>query len=311
MSNNGTGSEWGKSTATSRLFCDTLRIPLEWIVSEHYGRKWNLETCRDLKDFASHPCAILSDGVDAVFVKLSEAANGMDQFEVELAGLRYLAKNAGVLIPTPIGTFPVEGGVLLVMEAALEIERTALEWREIGQTLAHIHHIKGDRYGFERQGYFGPLYQDNRPTRDWLTFFTERRLWPRLMEAIDSGNMPSESIWEVEKFIARLPGLGIPEVEPCLLHGDAQKNNFISTVMGAMVIDPAVYYGNPEIDLAYVDYFEPVPEDVFLGYQEELPIDPGFVQRRDLWRVPAYLAAVAVEGPIHLPRLTNAVRKYL
>jgi len=78
-----------------------------------------------------------------------------------------------------------------------------------------------------------------------------------------------------------------------------------------MVIDPAVFYGNPEMDLAYVDYFQPVPDEVFIGYQEVIPIDPGFGERRDLWRVSAYLAAVEVEGMGHLDKLTNAIQKYL
>ncbi len=65
-------------------------------------------------------------------------------------------------------------------------------------------------------------------------------------------------------------------------HGDAQQNNFISTDRGAVVIDPAVYYGNPEMDLAYVDYFQAVPDDVLDGYRDELPIDAGFRERRDL-----------------------------
>ncbi|RPI34356.1 MAG: hypothetical protein EHM70_03100, partial [Chloroflexota bacterium] len=76
-------------------------------------------------------------------------------------------------------------------------------------------------------------------------------------------------------------------------------------------IDPAVYYGNPEMDLAFIDYFHPVPEDVFMGYQELMPIDPGFNERRDLWRVPACLAVVTVEGAGHLDKLINAIRKYL
>ena len=54
-----------------------------------------------------------------------------------------------------------------------------------------------------------------------------------------------------------------------------------------------------------------VPEDVFLGYQEEQPIDPAFSERRDLWRVYGYLAAVTVEGPAYLSRLIEAVHKYL
>jgi len=123
--------------------------------------------------------------------------------------------------------------------------------------------------------------------------------------------MPTDVIRLVEKLIARLPDLCGPDVEPALLHGDAQQNNFITSDARTFVIDPAVYYGNPEIDLAYVDYFEPVPDDVFISYQEEMPIDPGFRERRDLWRVYGYLAIVEVEGGAYLGKLIEAVRKYL
>jgi protein-ribulosamine 3-kinase len=297
-------------TPNSRLLSDRYRLPVERAVSEHYGTRWRVQGFTDMHDYASHPAAILAGEHQAVFVKLSEAAHGLDQFEVELAGLEFLAERAGVLIPTPIGIVPVEGGVIMILEAAEAVERAPHHWREIGRTLARMHMIKGETCGFDRQGYFGPLYQDNRPTQNWLTFYIERRLWPRLMGAIDSGYLPTEVIRQVERLIQRLPDLGIPEVEPCLLHGDAQQNNFISTRQGAMVIDPAVHYGNPEMDLAYVDYFQPVPEYVFLGYQELLSIDPGFLERRDLWRVAAYLAAVEVEGQMHLEKLIEAVRKY-
>ncbi len=300
-----------KGLPSYRLLSERIRILVEQLVSKHYGLEWNVKTFTDMNDFASHPSAILSDGRYPVFVKLSEAAHGLDQFEVEMAGLRLLSERAGVLIPSPIGIVQVAGGAIMVLEAAQAVERTVHQWREIGRTLARIHQIKGDQYGLEKQGYFGPLYQDNRPMQEWLTFFTERRLWPRFMAAIDSGFLSTEIIRQVEKFISRIPDLDIPETEPRLLHGDAQKNNFISTEMGAVVIDPAVYYGNPEMDLAYVDYFESVPDDVFAGYQEIMPIAPGFSERRDLWRIPVYLAMVGVEGTGHLGKLTDAVQKYL
>ena len=146
---------------------------------------------------------------------------------------------------------------------------------------------------------------------DWPTFYAEHRLWPGLRLAIDSGNMPPSLIQQVEKLISRLPELCGPEIIPSLIHGDAQQNNFISTEMGAVVIDPAVYYGNPEMDLAFIDYFQSVPNDIFAGYQDELPIDTGFKERRDLWRVWGYLAAVTVEGASHLGKLTEAVQKYM
>jgi protein-ribulosamine 3-kinase len=264
-----------------------------------------------MSDFACHPCAILSDGSYAVFAKFSEASNGFEQFEIELAGLRLLRERANILTPTPVGIIPVAGGSMLVLEKVQAVEREARHWRQIGQTLARIHRVKGDQFGLETQGYFGPIPQDNTPLNDWSTFYAERRLWPGLRLAIESGNLPSAVARQVERLISRLPELGGPEIAPSLLHGDAQQNNFISTDMGAVVIDPAVYYGNPEIDLAAIDYFQAVPDDVFDGYQDVLPIDPGFRERRDLWRVWGYLAAVTVEGSSYLGQLTEAVQKYL
>jgi protein-ribulosamine 3-kinase len=295
---------------------EPLRGAVEAVVSEHIQRKWAVKNARDMTEFACHPSAILSDGDYSVFAKFSEATNGIEQFEIELAGLRLLSERAGVLIPTPIGIIPVTtgsvaGGSILVMEAVQAVEREPRHWRQIGQALACIHKIKGERFGLERHGYFGPLYQDNTPTSDWPTFYAERRLLPGLKMAVDSGNLPRDFIPRVEKVIARLPELCGPEVTPTLIHGDAQQNNFISSEEGVVVIDPAVYYGHPEMDLAYIDYFQEVPEDVFDGYREELPIDPGFWERRDLWRIWGYLACVTVEGAGCLDRLAKALQKYL
>lgn len=91
--------------------------------------------------------------------------------------------------------------------------------------------------------------------------------------------------------------------------------NFVSTAAGAVVIDAAPYFGHPEADLALVGYFQPVPDDVLAAYQEILPVDPGFAGRRELWRLPAYLAVVAVAGGTsfgrtYLDRLTAAIKRY-
>jgi protein-ribulosamine 3-kinase len=299
------------TTPPIRLLGDAFRIPVEHFVSDYTGRAWTVTKFRDMNDFSSHQSAILSNGTFSVFAKLSEAANGLEQFEVEMNGLQLLSNLFGALIPKLIGIVPAENGNILLLESVHAIDRTPKEWRDIGRMLARIHQIKETQYGLDANGYFGPLYQDNRPMSDWPTFFAERRLWPRLMGAINAGRMTTSAIRDIEKLISRLPNLCGPETTPTLLHGDAQQNNFISTEAGAVVIDPAVYYGNPEMDIAYVDYFEPVPDDVFIGYQEILPIDPGFDERRDLWRIYGYLAIVEVEGESYLDKLMNAMWKYL
>lgn len=294
----------------TQLTTAPLRTPLEDFVSGHLGRPWRVKEARDLKDLASHPAAILSDGAYPVFAKFSDAPKGGEQFAVELAGLRLLAARAGVLTPTPLGVVPVPGGSILVTEAVAAIVRGPHQWRQIGQTLARLHTVKGSSFGLATPGYFGPLPQANTPTNDWPTFYAEQRLQPGLRLAIATGHLPPTLIQQIEALIARLPTLCGPQVVPALLHGDAQQNNFISTLAGAVVIDPAVYYGHPEMDLALLDYFEPVPDTVFAGYGEVLPIDPGFWQRRELWRIWSHLAVVTVAGPSYLDPLTAAVQKY-
>jgi fructosamine-3-kinase len=81
---------------------------------------------------------------------------------------------------------------------------------------------------------------------------------------------------------------------------------------------PGGFFGplpHPEADLALVDYFQPVPDDLFAGYRDIAPIDPGFAGRRELWRLAAYLAVIAVDGdrPFgrrYLDRLAAAVQAY-
>ena len=293
------------------LFNNSFRAAVERIVSDYRGSPWELREFRDMNELSSHPSAILSNGSYSVFVKLGTAANGLKQFETELAGLSLLSELSGVLIPTSIGIFPAGGGVVMILEGVQAVDRTPKQWREIGQTLAQIHQNKGQQFGLNTQNYFGPFYQDNRPLQDWPTFYAERRLWPRFMGAINAGHLPTEIIRQVEKLILRIPKLCDSDVVPTLLHGDAQQHNFISTAEGAVVIDPAVYYGHPEMDLAYVDFFHPVPDDLFLGYKEVLPIDSGFEGRRELWRIYGYLAVVEAGDNSYLPTLVDAVRKYL
>ncbi|HUV29828.1 MAG TPA: fructosamine kinase family protein [Acidobacteriota bacterium] len=294
-----------------RWLTTPLYTTVEEAVSEYTGRAWRIKSEKDFSEFACHHGAIVSDGSFAVFFKYSEAAEAKRQFEVEISDLKTLSERAGVLIPKPIDIVSVEKGTLLIMEALEAIAPGPRQWRQIGTTLACIHRVKGAACGFETNGFWGPLYQDNTAVSDWATFYRERRLFPLLKTAINSGNIPLSVVSQVEMLATRLPALCGPEVTPTLLHGDAQQNNFISTAEGTYIIDPAIYFGHPEMDLALIDSWQPVPRAVFDGYRESMPIDSGFSERRDLWRVPLYLAAVALEGSMHLNRLTNALNTYL
>ncbi len=293
-----------------RLFSVAVRGRVEAAVSAHLGRPWRATNVDSRASQASHPAAVLSDGTYSVFVKLGEGLRARDQFEREVAGLRLLTERAGVLTPVVIANLHIEGGALVIMEAVRLVERHRAQWRQMGEALARLHRVKSDRFGLETHAYWGDLYQENSPLADWPAFFWQRRLEPRLRAAVDSGHLPPDYIRPVEQLSARLPELCGPRLAPALLHGDAHQNNFLSTVEGPVLIDPAVYFGHPEIDLAYVDVFAPVCGELFQAYREHAPLDPGFEERRDLWRLPFWLAMIEVDGPQHVPGLAAALRRY-
>ncbi len=295
---------------------DALRLPIEQCVSDYLGRTWHAKQIDDKSDRASHPSATLSDGTFTIFVKLGEGPRAADQFRQEAYGLHLLTARSGVLTPTVIATIDLankdnKDQALIVMEATTEIiEREPIHWRQIGQALAQIHAVKDGYFGLETHCYWGSLYQNNSPLADWPDFFWQRRIEPRLKAAVDSGNLPPELILQVERLRPQLPALCGPYVAPSLLHGDAHQNNFLSTPKGAMLIDPSAYFGHPELDLAHIDFFAPVPPAFFQGYTEIMPLDSGFKHRRDLWRIPAWLAMIEVEGVQHVDTLSEIVQRY-
>ena len=311
------------ATAAHPLLAGPVVAEIERAASAHLGRPWVSRGFTSLNERASHPSGVLHGESFSVFAKLGVAADAREQFTAELDGLRLLSRAAEVKTPVPVadGVVSLAAGSLLLFEALPERPPEARErddWRSIGRVLAALHAVRHRRFGLGgAPGFFGPLPQDNRPVRSnrWTDFYLERRITPALRIAADSGNLPADLAAQVGRVMARLPALSGPEPRPSLLHGDAQQHNFISTADGAVAIDPAPYFGHPEVDLAQVDFFQPVPADLLAAYGEVAPLDPGFADRRELWRLPTYLAVIAVDGPSPfgrrcLARLADAVRRY-
>nr|WP_239579206.1 fructosamine kinase family protein [Microlunatus panaciterrae] len=276
---------------------------IEAAVTKHLGSGWRCEDSVDLADRSSHPAALLHGGALSVFAKLIDGAGAIDQATAELSGLALIRNRSGAATPVPVGDGFVQLGerAVVLFEALAEHppeQRTARDWEAIGRTLANLHQVRGDVYGLDQDGYFGPLHQDNRPVaaNSWADFYADRRLLPWLATAVDAGHVPPDLAGRVEQIAGRLDELVGPDLGPRLLHGDAQHHNFISTADGAVVIDASPYYGHPELDLALVDYFTPVPGALFAAYTEISPIDAGFEDRRELWRLFAYLGVLTCDG---------------
>jgi fructosamine-3-kinase len=284
---------------------------LEPIVAAHLGVPWRATGFTDLGDRASHRCGIFRGAPIDVFAKLNTGG----ETDPELRGLSLL-RGFSAPVPAPIGAVPVAGGTLLLLNAIPEItERNPAQWAGIGRVLGTLHRTYGESFGLDFDGFFGPLRQDNRTTPDWPSFYASRRLLPLLRLAVDAGHVDSSLAAGISRVIDRLPLLCGPAPRPALLHGDAQQNNFLTAADGTYLLDVSPYYGHPEVDLALLDYFAPVPPIVFDAYRDVTPIDPEFPSRRELWRLHGYLAVLIVDGASDfgrpfLGRVADVVKRY-
>src|SRR5690606_30251837 len=126
----------------------------------------------------------------------------------------------------------------------------------LGRGLAALHRFGAASFGLDQPNFIGSLPQDNTPAGDWTEFFRERRLLPQVERAIENGRAPAALAQGFDRLFDRLPELVGPAEPPARLHGDLWGGNLHVDERGLpCLIDPAVYGGHREMDLAMMRLF--------------------------------------------------------
>jgi len=198
--------------------------------------------------------------------------------------LRYLSEHSGLPVPAVRHSEPN----LLIMDFAEGNSHfPAAAQRHAAELLAALHGVRGPAYGLERDTLIGPLRQPNPWTDSWTDFFRDQRLLAMGEEARRSGSLSKRGFQRLEAFARRLGDFIEEPAAPSLLHGDVWTTNVLAS--GGRItafIDPAVYYGHPEIELAFTTLFGTFGEAFFERYKELRPISPDFFeQRREIYNL--------------------------
>ncbi|MFP6581984.1 MAG: fructosamine kinase family protein [Candidatus Hydrogenedentota bacterium] len=178
--------------------------------------------------------------------------------------------------------------------------------------LARLHEITAPQFGLERDTLIGSLHQPNPLSDTWIDFFREHRLLHMAREGVREGKIPLDTMSRIEKFASRLEDWLIEPAAPSLLHGDVWTTNVLSSddrITG--FIDPAVYYGHPEIELAFVTLFGTFGTRFFDHYKELRGLEAGFFEeRKDIYNLYPLLVHVRLFGGSYLRSVESTIARF-
>ena len=266
-------------------------------------------------------CLQLSNG-EKIFVKYNSAVN-KGFFEAEEIGINAIAATKTIQVPKLLfrGVDKTTGKAFLAMEFISGAGRIHDFWETFGHSLAAMHmaetggivsggKFEFDKFGFHSDNYIGATKQLNSLRNSWIEFFRDCRLEPQFKLA--ERYFDKTTIKNIIKLLDKLPELLIEPKQPSLLHGDLWSGNYIVGNDGkAWLIDPAVYVGHAEADLAMTELFGRFPEMFYKAYAATNPVEPGYEDRRDLYNLYHLTNHLNLFGGAYYSAVIGTVEHYI
>ena len=241
------------------------------------------------------------------FLKLNRLPNTLRMFRAEKDGLETIKSSSEV--ETPIVKALGEWNKIsyLVLSFVDEGFMDKSFWKSFAFDLAKLHKCTNTSFGYDKSNFIGWLGQDNHPQNSWSEFYVERRLLPQSKISMDKGLLHEDDIRDVEILCRKIDDI-CPKEPPALIHGDLWQGNFLASQKGNVIlIDPAVYYGHREMDLAMAKLFGGFSNDFYNAYHDYFPLSPQFEKRVTIYQLYYLMVHLNLFGKSYAP----AVRKII
>jgi protein-ribulosamine 3-kinase len=272
------------------------------------GSKTIIEKSTPVSGGCINYCFHLNTSAGPFFLKYNDAAAYPNMFKAEAAGLQLL-RDANAL-PVPFVHFHGEEKdySFLLMEWIDGDRQKKNFWEDFGRSVAKLHNVSDASFGLDHGNYIGSLAQSNTKHADWKSFFMEERIQPQLKLAMEKNLVDSGTVKQFEKLFDRFDNL-IPEEKPSLLHGDLWNGNFLVSENGKpTLIDPAVYFGHREMDLAMTKLFGGFDPEFYHAYEEAYPLQKGFEKRVDIHNLYPLLVHVNLFGGSYMQQVKASLK---
>mgnify|MGYP001811671649 FL=1 len=248
--------------------------------------------------------------VGDVFLKTGPVSS-YDMFSAEAEGLAEFSTVGVIRVPGVIDCGTLGDTAWLATEWLQLSQPTHATEARLGEQLALLHDVARDRFGWHRDNTIGLTPQQNNWSNDWVEFFREHRLGFQLQLAADNGY--TGSLQERgARLLERLPVFFDDyEPQPALLHGDLWGGNWGSCNGEPVIFDPAVYYGDPESDLAMTRLFGGFGAAFYEAYDEQRPPAAGSHDRCKLYQLYHVLNHLNLFGSSYKGRAQDLINDLL
>jgi len=229
-----------------------------------------------------------------------------------LEGFMLIYLNTHTRLPVP-KVISADDGLLLMEMLETGGGLGSVVQRDAARHVAALHDLSTEKgFGFERDTIIGGLHQPNPRSHKWCDFFRDQRLMFMGREAERIGRLPSAVMIRLSNFCEVLERWIEEPAQPSLIHGDMWTGNVLSA--GERItgfIDPAIYFADPEIELAFTTLFSTFGEAFFSRYHELRPIRPGFFEERlDIYNLYPLLVHVRLFGGSYVASVDRTLRKF-
>jgi len=242
-----------------------------------------------------------------VVLKVNNSLKFPGMFENEKRGLLQLNKS-GVKIPKVIFLRVKDNLACLALEYIPN--GNCGNWELFGEKLAILHSNKNEFFGLDYDNYIGSLKQINKNEDDWKDFYSNQRILHLTKLAFNRELLSKTDLKQLEELCLKLDTY-IPFTEPSLIHGDLWSGNLIFDEQGRPVfIDPAIYYGHPEMDWAMLSLFGNYPETAMKSYCNIIPLEKNYIEREKIYQLYPLLVHLILFGRSYYRNISEILNFY-
>jgi len=245
------------------------------------------------------------------FCKVNQNEFAHEMFMAEKMGLEAINRTKTIKAPEVLHCGQHKSSSYLLLEFIESKNPTAEEFQAFGHQLADLHTFSvGSSFGLKQDNYIGSLAQSNKNHSDWALFYVHERLLPQLKMSKAKALLSSSEIPSGLKLVKSCRQY-FPKVKPALLHGDLWSGNYLISTQGIpYLIDPALYFGHHEVDLAMSQLFGGFSSSFYAAYAEQIPVETLQNERRDIYQLYYLLVHLNLFGRTYYPSVKQLLKTY-